>query len=217
MDLRVFDKTEGKKGLLDTTRFNDPVAFHISWLPVSSRPTSFCTHRAKVETELSGKKVKFQVSQELFFYLYVLLAGVLLMFAPNIYQFVVSRELGSSFFLLFCACLYVIRRSLRFFRARRDMVSEFDLSSGSLIQGNSRYDLSEMHAIQLFKKGYKVTSQIGCFKPFYYFEMNLVLNNCTRINIVDHGSLVDIRKDAGLLAFYLNVPVWDAINYELPE
>ena len=217
MDLRVFDKTEGKKRLLDTTRFNDPVACHISWLPVSSRPTSFCTHRAKVETELNGKKVKFQVSQELFFYRYVLLAGVLLMFAPNIYQFVVSRELGPSFFLLFCACLYVIRRGLRFFRARRDMVSEFDLSSGSFIQGNSRYDLSEMHAIQLFKKGYKVTSQIGFFEPFYSYEMNLVLHNCTRINIVDHGSLVDIRKDAGLLAFYLNVPVWDAINYELPE
>ena len=90
-------KPKVKKGLLDTTRFNDPVACHISWLPVSSRPTSFCTHRAKVEIELNGKKSNFRFRKSFSFIAMFCLLGVLLMFAPNIYQFVVSRELGSLF------------------------------------------------------------------------------------------------------------------------
>ena len=43
------------------------------------------------------------------------------------------------------------------------------------------------------------------------YELNLILNNGRRINVVDHGNGVKIRKDAKRLTEFLNVPIWDAM------
>ena len=47
--------------------------------------------------------------------------------------------------------------------------------------------------------------------------MNLVCLNGERINIVDHGALRKLREDALILANYLSVPIWDAIDFRLPD
>lgn len=45
---------------------------------------------------------------------------------------------------------------------------------------------------------------------FLSYELNLVLDHGERLNVVDHGSLADMRRDAAQLAEFLGVPVWDA-------
>ena len=37
------------------------------------------------------------------------------------------------------------------------------------------------------------------------------------MNIVDHGALRKLGEDAALLAEYLSIPVWDAIDFRLRE
>jgi hypothetical protein len=37
------------------------------------------------------------------------------------------------------------------------------------------------------------------------------------MNIVDHGALRKLREDSALLAEYLSIPVWDAIDFRLPD
>jgi hypothetical protein len=40
------------------------------------------------------------------------------------------------------------------------------------------------------------------------YELNLVLKDGRRINVVDHGGADKIRTDAATLADFLGVPVW---------
>ena len=51
----------------------------------------------------------------------------------------------------------------------------------------------------------------------YSYELNLICSDGSRINIVDHGALRKLREDAALLAEYLSIPIWDAIDFRLPE
>lgn len=48
---------------------------------------------------------------------------------------------------------------------------------------------------------------------FTSYEVNLVLNDTTRINVLDHSNLSSILKDTKMLSQYLNVPIWDYRNY----
>ncbi|MFC0604342.1 hypothetical protein [Winogradskyella pulchriflava] len=42
------------------------------------------------------------------------------------------------------------------------------------------------------------------------FELNLVLDDNTRRNVVDHGNLKSIINDAHILSDFLNIPIWHA-------
>jgi hypothetical protein len=42
------------------------------------------------------------------------------------------------------------------------------------------------------------------------YELNPVLNDGSRINVVDHGNLERLRGDAITLSQFLDKPVWDA-------
>ena len=49
------------------------------------------------------------------------------------------------------------------------------------------------------------------YRSYRSYELNLVLKNSQRVNVVDHGKLDAIRQDAQLLAKLIEVPVWDGI------
>lgn len=63
--------------------------------------------------------------------------------------------------------------------------------------------LKSIVAIQLI--GEHVQSDKGSYKSF---ELNLVLNDSSRKNVVDHGNLKSIITDAEILSAFLNVPIW---------
>lgn len=46
---------------------------------------------------------------------------------------------------------------------------------------------------------------------FYSYELNLVLEDSSRIQVIDHSNLDQIRMDAATLGTFLEVPVWDGI------
>jgi hypothetical protein len=58
--------------------------------------------------------------------------------------------------------------------------------------------LEDIHAIQLLE------NRSGA-------ELNLVLNDGSRIYVITHRSKRQIRIDGDLLSKFLNIPVWDAI------
>jgi hypothetical protein len=45
--------------------------------------------------------------------------------------------------------------------------------------------------------------------PYYSYELNLVLKDGRRINVMDHASRKTLMADADALAKFLSVPVWD--------
>jgi hypothetical protein len=71
---------------------------------------------------------------------------------------------------------------------------------------NSAVPLAQIHAVQLIPKLPKDGSGLA---DYYSYEINLVTQEGSRINVVDHGDLDRIRQDARQLAQFLNVPLWD--------
>ena len=51
---------------------------------------------------------------------------------------------------------------------------------------------------------------------FWSYELNLVLCNGKRINLIDYGNQREIRWDAGDLSQMIDVPNWDFIGYRKP-
>ena len=88
----------------------------------------------------------------------------------------------------------------------------FDRTSCSFVHKRRTADLKSIRAIQLVREYVS-----GNKNSYYSYELNLVCSSGDRINIVDHGSLRAIREDAELLANYLSLPVWDAIDFRIPE
>ncbi len=44
---------------------------------------------------------------------------------------------------------------------------------------------------------------------YYSYEINLVLHNASRVNVIDHGNHQAVIEDAETLAQALGVPLWD--------
>ncbi|MBC3846473.1 hypothetical protein H8K90_08785 [Winogradskyella echinorum] len=65
--------------------------------------------------------------------------------------------------------------------------------------------LKSIVALQII--GEHVKSDKGSYKSF---ELNLVLEDASRKNVVDHGNLKSIIDDAHVLSQFLNVPIWHA-------
>jgi hypothetical protein len=66
--------------------------------------------------------------------------------------------------------------------------------------------LGEIHALQLIP-----TSGRRFTRGHELYELNLVLNDGERLNVVTHGVPYSLRKEAATLAEFLGKPVWDAI------
>ena len=72
-------------------------------------------------------------------------------------------------------------------------------------------ELKEIHAIQL------LSEIVPSKSSFISYELNLILNDGKRFNVIDHGDKAKIIEDAGTLAAFLDVPVWDVIDFATPS
>ena len=67
--------------------------------------------------------------------------------------------------------------------------------------------LKDIHALQI------ISEYVRSDKSSYYsYELNLVLENGNRINVVDHGRLNSLREDVEKLSEFLNKPIWDNVG-----
>lgn len=67
-------------------------------------------------------------------------------------------------------------------------------------------ELKRIHALQLLAERCK-----GDKSSYFSYELNLVLDDGSRLNVIDHGKLESVRHDAQELAKFLGKPVWDSI------
>jgi hypothetical protein len=70
--------------------------------------------------------------------------------------------------------------------------------------------LDEVHAIQVIPE--RVSGSEGG-RGYHSYEINLVLEDGSRLNLVDHSKQRIIRDDAQTLGEFLQVPVWDASGF----
>lgn len=65
--------------------------------------------------------------------------------------------------------------------------------------------LSRIVAIQII--GEVIKSKDSRYKSF---ELNIVLDNSKRLNVIDHGNIKGVTTDAQTLSEFLQVPIWHA-------
>ena len=66
--------------------------------------------------------------------------------------------------------------------------------------------LDDIHALQIIKEW--VTGKDSSYDSF---ELNLVLTDGRRINVMDHGDYATLRANAETLAGFLGRPLWDTV------
>ena len=197
----LFSLFQDKREILDLESFEDELAFRISWDPLVGGGTNFCTHRLQKTSDLMNNSIEFKPT----FIAYL----VSISFAVIGLIAILSSGSSGSGALIALAPLGFGLWSLR------DLVkqkSSFSSSSRVFCKNTKSCGFDNICAIQLLREYVS-----GNKNSYYSYELNLVCINGERINIVDHGALHAIREDASILADYLSVPVWDAIEFRIPD
>ena len=200
----IFSLFQDKREILDLGAFGNEIAFKTSWEPLVGGGTNFCTHRVQKNASLDGDIFVFKTTIQAYLFAFSFVAvGAMLAIssaaakAPD--QFAL---IGLGILAFGCWYLWSLRQK----------ESRFDRYSSELTKEKKSFDLKNAEAIQLIREYCG-----GSESSYYSYELNLICSDGSRINIVDHGALRRLREDAALLAEYLSIPIWDAIDYRLPD
>lgn len=72
--------------------------------------------------------------------------------------------------------------------------------------------LRDIEALQIIHK--QVSGKRG---SAYVYELNLLLKNKDRLNVIDHSEFDSIKTDAISLARFLRVPLWNGVSFKSPD
>ena len=204
----VLSVFQDKRELLDPACFEDELALQIDWMPLVRGGSNFCTHRARLRQGLNGSTLTFEVTPLVTL---VCAVFVLLGVGLSIGHLLGTASVAEEPLMGFVPLVFSGIGAFLFWQARRQQVC-FDPSNQVLIQRTRRTSLQEVHALQLLREFVRDSEN-----SYDSYELNLVCRDGRRLNVTDHGRLHAIRQDARILADYLGVPIWDAIDIRLPE
>ena len=197
-----FSLFQDKREILDLESFEDELAFRISWDPLVGGGTNFCTHRLQKTSGLMNNSIEFKPT----FIAYLVSISFAVFGLISLFLSSGSSGIGA---LIALAPVGIGLWSLRQFVKQK---SVFDSASRVFCKDTKSCGFDNICAIQLLREYVP-----GNKNSYYSYELNLVCTDGERINIVDHRALHAIREDASILADYLSVPVWDAIDFRIPD
>ncbi len=200
---------------VDPSRFNDPVALQTLWTPAKGGGANFRTHKL---VEVDSGRLEFRASwgAKLFYLVFLLLGLGLLVafsafkFASSGFSFDVETIMPLAFGLVFAcvggglwlagtAPIVFDRHKGAFWKGRKSPDQVFDKAQ---LKKYARFE--DIHALQILSEHCR-----GNKSSYYSYELNLVLKDGRRLNVVDHGNLNKLRADALILSAFLKKPVWD--------
>jgi hypothetical protein len=198
----------------DPSSLNDEIALKTSWEPAKGGGSNFQTHRL-VEIDLHRTEFRGTVGLVLFAGLFTLIG----LFVPSVFVFVALQEQSGVFDLIFPVVIGLIFAgvggSLLWFGLAPVV---FDKRRGEFWRGRTApYEAANRDSLKHYAKledvrAIQLVSELCRSKNsrYYSYELNLVLEDGTRLNVTDHGNLKSLRSDAERLSAFLGKPVWDA-------
>lgn len=212
---KKIEKKASEHNELQLKRFNDPMALKISWDPLIYGGSNYKTRELiKINSQrLEFKKTK-KTSYVIRFYiiLAILVSGPILVNLEFIGSYI-QDEPGSivmpAIFLLMALYHYNKSNVVRAFdkKERCFIYSRIGLFSKNFSK-KERVRLSDIYAIQLLSEYVHTQKKRNRYKSY---ELNLVLKDKTRLNVVDYGNRKSIEEDSNVLSRFLDVPLWDGI------
>lgn len=200
----------------DPSRFNDPIAMQTQWTPAKRGGTNFRTHKL-VEVDINRLEFKASVGAKIYcsIFLFVGIAIMIIFFVVEIASGIFTLDPEMIFPLVMGLVFAVVGGGL-FYYVTTPIV--FDKYKGSFWRGRKGPDdvsdrrelkhyteLENIHALQLLSEYCS-----GNKSSYYSYELNLVLKDGSRINVIDHGNQKKLREDAQTLSGFLGKPLWDA-------
>lgn len=202
----------------DPSVLDDPFAMQIDWTPLKRGGTNLRTHQLE---KMNADRMEFRVAlgAKIFCgsFIFIGLALVVAVpfyanskFNPSLkYELLVPVFLGLGFAGAGACQLYFLKVPIVFdkqkgilWKGRNEPDEVFDREEFKFL-----VEFENVHALQLIFEA--STDEAGNIQ-FYSYELNLVLKDGKRINLVDHGDVKKIREDAKTLSEFLDKPVWDA-------
>jgi hypothetical protein len=195
---------------VNTEIFNDPKAKLIDWQPLKSGGSNFKTSSL---IKVSDMHYKYNLSTQgkLFIGLFLIIG--MLVFIGGL---ALISEDTAGWGLLAFGSLFIFG-SLIIYKFMGKPIN-IDYSIGCVWKGNKPPQLSgnrkesadsvffsDIYSFQIIKE--RVHSKNN---SYYSYELNLVLKDNSRFNLIDHGNIQQIRKDAEVLSAFLGKPIWDA-------
>jgi len=195
----------------------DPIKARTEWTPAKGGGANFCTHKL---VQIDSNRVEFRPSAgAIVFYLIFLLVGLgigLGATASNILKGTLAFNQNTILPVVFGAIFAAAGGAMLYYGTAPIV---FDKRHGYFWKGRKNPDevadkrslkhfamLNDIHALQLVAE--RCT---GKNSSYYSYELNLVLNDASRINVIDHGNLKRIQEDTATLATFLDQPVWSSI------
>lgn len=201
----------------DPSSLQDEIAMKTKWIPAKSGGTNFCTH---VLEDVSADRVEFSMTtMATIFPGIFILVGLSTMIATAIAGIKEDSMafIGVPFGGLFFLIGFLILRSWmtpRIFDKRVGFYwkGKKDSNQVDMREIKENCALRDIHAIQLLQEYCRNNSSRSGGSSYYSYEINLVLKDGERINIMDHGKRSVIIRDAEKLARFLEVPLWSTIH-----
>ena len=195
-------------------QFDDPVALQTEWTPAKGGGTNFRTHRM---VRVNAGRMEFRPTKgAVAFSMIFLLVGLGLVGGIGFAKLssgtldtetLIPMGIGLVFALVGGALLHFAvkpivfdKRNEYFWKGRKAPDAVFDKNAIK-----HWAELDDIHALQIVSEYVR-----GDKSSYHSYELNLVLRDGRRINVVDHGNIARLREDAATLAAFLDRPVWDA-------
>lgn len=203
----------------DSAQFNDPVAEQTDWRPCRGGGNNFRTFKL-VQVNPNRVEFKTTVGAVIFSLIFALPGiGMLVFLVPNLdwssihggnmiplLLGLVFTSLGSYMFYIQMMPIVFDKQEGLFWKKRRPQAG---IGPDETSRNYAR--LESIHALQIIAEYIQSKNQ-----SYYSYELNLVLKDGHRINVVDHGKRKKLLEDAEVLAGFLGVPVWNTTTSGLP-
>jgi len=172
--------TRKKEVPVNPAIFHNDLAYKTSWEPLKHGGQNYKTHKL---TKLNNNSLSYKASS------FNLITSGLLTFGP----------------LLFFILLPIFKEDHKKKTGFYYKSYKIPTSRSNSKERKGWISLDEINALQIIKE--RVKTKNSSYKSY---EINIVLSDGERFNIVDHSSYNTIKEDAKTIADFLGVPYWDA-------
>ena len=201
--------------------FGDPLAERTDWTSLAGGGASFCSHRL---VQARPGRMVFKATRGAKGFAGIFLGVGLLVLAAMVRS--IGREPWGILVVLFLGgAAFAGMGVLVVWRLGRP--ATFDLLLGFFWKGYRKpthalsagpqtggVSLDDVHALQIVGEDFQAESASERSdrrtRSYRSYELNLVLTDGRRVNVVDHGGRGALSDDARTLAAFLKVPLWDA-------
>jgi hypothetical protein len=214
---KVLKKLKAWEPSFDPSKFNDDIAMKTEWTPLKRGGSNFGTHKL-IQADHSRVEFKATMGAKIFSLIFLLVGvGIPVFIGMETYRSYGSFFRSDFFFIGLIATIFFAAGSWMYYSFSKPVI--FDKTKGMFWKGwkapkrylemgdnESSSRIGNIYALQIIPELVRSDN-----KNYVSYELNLVLRDGSRMNVVDHGDLVSLREDARRVAEFLGVLIWDTV------